>query len=661
MMRLCSLVVVSVLLTVRTAGAVETPFVVTLGAIECEFTKSHLDVAKWRDRFVIGDPHSDPRPTTRLLLLKKGWKRLAMPEDEHSREPVVERSDDRLVVRLAGVMHEVNDGPGRWEWRQAWTIERSGVLRLDYGLSQLAEPAENWWLHRITLIGNRTELFVEYPNKDKHTPGKPIPIRTRDGKQVAPLFGGEGNIVDRPVEVRLPYAGHEIILRPDEQARRVELWNGWWRQDINFELPVKPQIETRFEMDLSGLPQIEQPRFSIRPLPREEQPWLAADIPDLPPVARPTRFAQGTPSIIAWGEVRTHAEEKLERFFDEMSNHFDVMELPVAWTDWKWDLGWDKNPAARKHAETIAAEVKKQVRIAHKHGIKIAISLNFGGSGPGAGKLETRRQPQFQGEWFDPESGEFTKNRDFYDWGNPEAVKQARGAWEDCARLIGPVDYLFFNEPLWRMLTWYKVPLFSEAALADFRQFTGEPQARFPAKPYAPETPRTDNQAGFEQWRQWYDWVQDRLARMVATQAAAFASANANNPDYGGAIYFQNVNWTGPKWAVDLDRIAAIPEVTWLCAEYVTRADHPLWRKFKYFATKHNKMLSSFVNIGYYDPDKPGRVRYEGTDEGFEAAVRMGIEQNAPMITLYPAEALDSHSPGFNATRTAIWDRVTIP
>lgn len=659
MRRLLSLI--PLMLFGPSALAVETPFVLTHGAFEYEFTRSHLDVVKWRDRFVIGDPHSDPRPTIRPVLLKEGWETLAAPTDEDSQEPMVKQTEDGVTVQLSGTMREVEDGPGRWEWRQTWTLGGDEVLRLDYTLKQLTKPAQNWWLNRVSLIGNRTELFVEYPNKDFHTPGKPIPIITRDGKQVAPLFGEEGSVVDHPAEVRLPFAGHEVIICPDAQARSVELWNGWWRQCINFELPVRERVQAHLEIDLSRLPQIDAPRFVISPVLREPQPWLTADIPAFPPVKRPIRFAQSTPTIIAWGEVRTRSEDELERFFEEMARHFDVMELPVAWTDWKWDLDWSKNAEARKHAQAIAAEVQKQVRIAHKHGIKIALSLNFGDSGPGTGKLETRRQPQFQGETFNPETGEFEKDRDFYDWGNSEAVKCGRKAWEDCARLVGPVDYLFFNEPLWRVLTWYKIPLFSQAALADFRRFVRDPQARFPAKPYAADSPRTDNQAGPEDWMRWYDWVQACFARMIRTQAEAFAAANADNPNYGGAIYFQNVKWTGPRWAVDLDRIAAIPEVTWLCAEYVTDAESPLWRKFKYFAARHNKKLSSFVNIGYYDPDKPGRVRYEGTEEEFQRAVQMGIDENAPMISLFPATSLDSRSPAYNAQRTAIWDQLTRP
>jgi len=657
--------VVLLLLIAARVGADEqnlaAPLQVMLGAIECEFTRSHLDVVKWRDRFVIGDPHSDPRPAARIMLLTEGWKRLAEPSAEHAEPAVVDATDDLLTITMSGVMYEVDDGPGRWRWRQTWTVERAGRLRLSYELSQLAAPARHWWLHRISLIGSRAELFVEWPNKDHHTPGKPVPITTRDGVEVAPLFGGEGNIVPRPREVRLPHSGHEVVLRPDESASSVELWNGWWQQCINFELPVREEVSAELEIDLTAMPQVDRPRLVVAELSRAPEPWLEAEIPELARTGPPLRCAQGAPSIIAHSEVRTRDADELQRFFAEMAPHFDILELPVAWTDWKWDLGWDGDAQARAHAEAIAAEVRKQLDIAHRHGIRLAISLNFGGSGPGTGKLETRRQPQVQGERFDVETGEFVKAPDFYDWGDQSAVERARRAWEDCARLIGPVDYLFFNEPCWRLGTWYQVPMFSQGALEDFRRFTGDAHARFPAKPWAPETARTDNEAGPQDWDRWRDWLAACLARMIRVQSEALAAANADNPDYGGAIYFQNVGWAGPQWAVDLDRIAAIPEVTWLCAEYVTRAEAPSWRMFKHFATRHGVGLSSFVNAGYYDPDRPGRVRYEGTDDSFEAAVRMGIDEGAGMVTLYPADSLDSGSDGYNPSRTEIWDRLTAP
>lgn len=379
------------------AAAQQAPFSLTFGAVDCEFTRCGLDTIRWRDRPVFGDLAEDPRPAVQFVLLKQGWSQLAAPTLDGADEPRVQRTEDAVTVELSGTMTETGGGPGRWEWSQTWQVKRSGLLSVDYSVRQLAAPQEGWWLHRLALIGNRDELFVEPPNQDLDTPGKPIPIETRAGSQVAPPFGGKDSIVRDPARVRLPFAGQEVLITCDLQARSVELWNGWWRQNVNFELPVREQVSAHFEFDISQLPQTPQPTFILSPIVREPEPWAGAEIPPFPPVQRPLRFAQNAPTIIAWGEVRGHGEQELERFYAEMQKHFDILELMVGWTDWKWDLDWNKDEGARKHAEAIAAEVRKQIRIAHKHGMKLALSLNFGGSGPGTGSIETRRQPPVPG------------------------------------------------------------------------------------------------------------------------------------------------------------------------------------------------------------------------------------------------------------------------
>jgi hypothetical protein len=628
------------------------------GGLEAEFTRAGLDALWFRDRHVFGDPHSDPRPAVWPALLDKQWKPVAQPEAVTAKAVDCEAGTDRARISLGGEMREREDGPGRWKWTQVWEIGADGKCLWRWTVTQLAPPATQIGYHRLCFVCNREEVFVEYPNKDKNTPGRKIPVVTRGGEQLAPQFG-VGELVRDPAEFRLPFAGSEVVVSLSANAKRVEFWNAWWRQQANIELPIPTDTVTaEVQIDLSQL-SLDGRRFAVEPIVPPAQPWLRADIPPLPKPARRLRLGQGAPSIIAWGEVRSHSDEDLERTFSELAPYFDILELPIAWTDWRHDLGWDKDAGARQHAEAIAAEAQKEIRIAHKHGIKLAVSLNFGESGPGTGKLETRRQPQFQGGVFDPVAGTFSKSRDQFDWANAEAVAYARTAWRDAARLLRGVDYLFYNEPLYRLKPWYQAPFFSEAALADFRRHCSDSAARFPAKPYVKETDRTNPNAAAADWDRWYDWLSSVYARMVQVQAQAFAEANADNPGYRGTIWFQNVDWVGREYATDLEKIAALPEVNYLVAEYVTRADAPQWRRFKYHATKHNKPLSSFVNIGWYDPPKPGRVRYEGADDAFEAACRLGVDERAAMISLYPTEGLQLSSPAYHKERTAIWRRVT--
>jgi hypothetical protein len=228
-------------------------------------------------------------------------------------------------------------------------------------------------------------------------------------------------------------------------------------------------------------------------------------------------------------------------------------------------------------------------------------------------------------------------------------------------RRLRDVDLLFFNEPHFTLEPWYEAPFFSESALADFRRYCNDPQARFPAKAWAQPTPRTDNQATIDDWRRWEDWLAHVYARMIATQCEGFARAQQeqNNARYGGAIWFQNVDWVGPRWATDLDLIAAVEGVRYLVAEYCTDETSPDWRKFKYYAHKHRKWAATFVNVGHYDAKSPGGVRYEGTDEGFERAAGLGVREHAALLCAYPMWSFYPWSPAYHAARVEAWDRQT--
>lgn len=633
--------------------------IVTAGALEAEFTDHGLDALFHRDRHLFGDPHSDRRPVAWPELLKPGWKTLWEPD---STVPIaVAETADGVVVKTAGVNRE-KDGSGRWAWTQVWTLTRAGQLKLDYTCRQTAVPTTKPWQSRVSFILNGNEVFTKPPNKDQHTPGREIPVTTRDGKTVDPRFGSPEAIVQQPQRVVLPYAGVTIPVTVSDTAQVVELWNGWWQQRMSFflNLPTEAGVSTSVSIDLSALPQVTGQAQTIDRRPAVVEPWETGELPSLPVPQHPFRFGQNAPTIIAWGDVKSAPAEAQETFFEATSKHFEVLELMIGWTDWKYDL-WQTDPKAKAHAEAIAKAAREELDLAAKYGLTLAPSFEFGGSGPGSGKLETRRMPHFQGETFDPETGEFTRQRDLFDWANPAAVEFARAGWRDAAKLIGRFDWLFYNEPHDNLQTWYKVPYFSGAALADFRRTVGDPAAKFPAKPYAKPTDRTDNQATPADWQRWREWCLDVYARRIQTLTEAVAEAQAENPDYHGAIYFQNVGWAVPKYGVDLDRVAAIPGIALLVAEYVTDADAEPWRRFKYFATKHHKPLASFVNLAQYDPDKPGRARFEGTAEQFGNAVRMGIDEQAAALVLYPVSPTIPSDPGYNEARTRLWDELTAP
>lgn len=481
-------------------------------------------------------------------------------------------------------------------------------------------------------------------------------IETVDGQHVTTPFGGQPNNIHRPVGLRLPWDNKSIRFQFSGDADQVELWNGGWRQQVNLSLRPGEHIGARVTIDLAALGNTAE-EVRVERVPARPAPWREAVIAPRRRQGRLLRLVQSTPSIRAYGEppARTPREEK-DKFMAEVSRHFDVVEVFVAWTNW-WYARWDEDPSRRKHATAVAREVQEWVDAAHRHGVMAALSLSW--AAPGCSMWETALVPEFQGKYLDPDTGRFINDRRFFDWANDEAVEFAYRAWRDVAALMRDVDFLFFNEPTWRPQPWHRFPMFSSHALRSWQQSTGRENALLPAKSWCKPTHRTNNLATAEEWQQWQDWLSSLYAKMIRTQARAVADANKDNPRYRGAIWFQNKEWIGPKWACELDKVFAIPEISYVVCEYCTDAKSDIWRQFKYYCHKYNKRLGSFVNFGWYDPQAPGRVRYQGTIEGFAAAVRMGLDEGVDLVAAYPVASVLPWSGGYNEDRTRVWDDLT--
>ena len=297
--------------------------------------------------------------------------------------------------------------------------------------------------------------------------------------------------------------------------------------------------------------------------------------------------------------------------------------------------------------------------MAHDAGLKVALSLSW--STPLSHPRDSSMPEEFWGQVFDPLTGEFAKVEQGFDWGDPAAREAAFAALKDVADRLHGVDYLFFNEPHFNVSTWYETPFYSEAALTDFREFAGDGSIRFPAKPYAVETSRTDNAATQGHWRLWHDWINQLYTQRIAGEARVFAEANQDNPDYGGAIWFQASSWFGDDFAVDLDQICAIPEVTYIVCEYATTRDHPGYRAFRYYADRHQKRFGTFVNVGRYDATQPGSTRYQGSVQDTRRAIRLGIEENADMVAAYPMWSFFPWNEAHSPERVQAWDEELPP
>ena len=632
-------------------------------AVELEVTSVGIDLLSFDDDYVLGDAHSDPRPIAQLKVLTKGWRTIASPMFEEDAHITVQKSDDVVAFDLSGEMRErdARDAAkmlrGRWRWHQRIKFAMGNRIELRCEIEQLAPPTQTIISdgYRLQFILPRKQVLGERTPENIHEPGKEVVVQLRDGGEVRTPFGGKPNILQHPAMVWLPFDGKRIAFVFEGDINAIEFWNGGWRQTMNLFLKRARQINARVTLDLSEL----QPKVSevvCELVPPRPMPWLKARLPKRRLPSEFLRFVQHAPTIIAYDKLQRHVPiDEKDKFMREVAKHFEVIEMAVAWTDWRYEL-WSHDEKARKHAEEIIRETQEWIDAAHRNGVLVAISLL---TSPGTSRYEVHRVPQFQGEYFDPHTGRFVRDKHFFDWASERAREYAYRAWRAVAERLRDVDFLFFNEPHFRLRPWHRLPLFSEAALNDFRHYLGNEKALFPAKPYCKPTLRTKNDATIADWRRWEDWVAHVYARMLRIQAKAFADANRANPRYRGAIWFQNVEWVGAKWGVDLDKVFAIPEITYVVAEYCTRSDSPAWRQFRYYAHKHGKRLASFVNFGYYDARAPGRVRYDGTDESFAQAVRMGVSEHVDMMAAYPMWSLLPWSPAFHAERVRLWDEIT--
>ncbi|MBC7289288.1 MAG: hypothetical protein H5T86_14865, partial [Armatimonadetes bacterium] len=532
-------------------------------------------------------------------------------------------------------------------------------VTVEYELEERREPGARviGGGYRLQFIVPREQVLGERRTEEMHLPGKPIDVRTVQGSVTVP-FGGEGNIIRAPIELTMPHEDRKVRWIVGGDVEAVELWNGGWRQCVNFFLKPSGRMRVRVTLDLSDLDNMASPTRLER-VPARPKPWLESPPPRRKRPEQVIRFVQGTPAVIAYDKPPGHVPvEEKERFMAEVAKHFEAIEVFVGWRNW-WYALWEKEPLRKEIALAIAREAQEWVDAAHRHGVLAALSLSW--AAPGCSQWETPLVPDYQGEYFDPDTGQFVKDPQFFDWANPEAAHFAYRAWKDVASLVRDVDFLFFNEPTWRLQPWYRFPMFSRHALASWREFLGDPAARLPAKRYCKPTDRTDNEATVEQWQRWQDWLASLYANMLRVQARAVQDANAGNRRYKGAIWFQNREWVGPNWACDPDKVFAIPEITYVVCEYCTDPQAEIWRLFKYYAHKHGKKLGSFVNFGYYDPQAPDRVRFEGTDEGFARGVRMGVDELVDMIAAYPVEPVLPWSKAYHAARTRIWDEITGP
>jgi len=194
----------------------------------------------------------------------------------------------------------------------------------------------------------------------------------------------------------------------------------------------------------------------------------------------------------------------------------------------------------------------------------------------------------FMGECLNPRDGTF--HREGFDWANPEGIAWRREQYRQLfLPYRGVAPFIQPSEVGGSLSVGYDKPFWSEAALKSFREYTGDPNARFPTDTYVPETARTTNKTVDEDWRRYFVWQRWVYASQYLAIAEGAADALCGDPYYRGAVFFASDDQSiALKRGVDLERIAASPAYAMLVCEY-PKAYEPHCRYWHDVARKNGK------------------------------------------------------------------------
>jgi len=230
-----------------------------------------------------------------------------------------------------------------------------------------------------------------------------------------------------------------------------------------------------------------------------------------------------------------------------------------------------RNPFTRIRRDTIDRYHRDALRVQYKYGMRISLDIN--------GKVT---QPscipdKYKGEELDPNTGRFVKAR-YLDWANAKAaawegenIKRRVAAYRGMPSFVQIHEGIGIRESL----------NMSSSALASFREFVGDANARFPVPPSYPETSRTTNKEkdvlrilpAYREWRLGYYRGAKFMLGILRPAHEALKGGN-----FRGAGYFGGARDGGAKF---IPYLAKAPEIVLLCAENVAKPDDlhfRIWR-----------------------------------------------------------------------------------
>jgi len=228
--------------------------------------------------------------------------------------------------------------------------------------------------------------------------------------------------------------------------------------------------------------------------------------------------------------------------------------------------------------------------------------------------------PQFISESYDTKTGEFPKafcnrheTRDVYrtDAESPEARMLMEKHWTEFFSYFERLPYVEVVEAavkgrlqkgrirIGEEVYCYGGPFYSPAALKSYRDFAGDPAARFPVAPDDKETDRTFCTTDKNVWDHYREWVIDAYTEgsiMVILRGAY--EAFKGNPSYKGFSYMQGAYPVYDQTALlDLRKVIGHPSLAWFVNEHGwLRRKRETTRELSALIKKHSKKQIMLTN-----------------------------------------------------------------
>ncbi|MBI3920019.1 MAG: hypothetical protein HY318_01275, partial [Armatimonadetes bacterium] len=240
-------------------------------------------------------------------------------------------------------------------------------------------------------------------------------------------------------------------------------------------------------------------------------------------------------------------------------------------------------------------------------------------------------------------------------------------------------------------------PTYSDAALADFRQYIRDPSLRFPLRPehnvLASDEKKFVVSEDPKLWDRWWKWRFAVTQRYIDRLARAAHEANKNNRRFRGVIYFQLNRWAyEPGLTVEKKRrkiyaaniddlsfefekrvvpgISASKYVDWLISEDGADGQNPTLgpsesvRFFRDAARRHRKKWGNFLEGWTYGwtggSGKPGDLNL------VRKAIEITAKYKCPMLVMYEEglfrkEQFPRDFKNYNPEMVALWEKLIAP